>query len=54
LHEQNRLFEGGKVAAFVQLVPIDDVGIGLLRPGAWWPEDFLQDWLAKALPIEAS
>ena len=38
--EQFRLFERGKVAAFVEFVPVNNIGVGLFRPGAWGGNNF--------------
>ena len=56
------------MAALFQLIPVDDVSVGALSPGAGWAEDFfgeeaaasgqgggagfLQDGLAEAFPVK--
>ena len=39
--KQLRFFPGGEVAAPVGLVEVDDVGVELLDPAAWGPEDLV-------------
>src|SRR5262249_20311020 len=57
LGEQLRLFPGGEVAALLDLVEVDEVGVGVLRPASrslvlLAREDADGDWMGDALHVE--
>src|SRR5688572_16639998 len=52
--EERRLLEGGEVAAFVELVPVDDVRVDRARPAARYSKNFLREDAEPHGKVDAS